>query len=47
MMHDKDSFVQEAACTALVHAIEKGDPSVVVGLIGYMIEAFKLVIDVY
>ena len=45
-MVDNDSFVQEAACTALCVAIEHG-PDQIVTNIGFLLEAFKIVIDVY
>lgn len=47
MMLDADIFVQESACTALVHAIENCEPDQLIQHVGLMIEAFKHVIDTY
>ena len=45
-MLDLDSFVQEAACTSLIHIIEKG-PEQTLAHISLLIDSFKQVIDVY
>ena len=45
-MLDSDSFVQEAACTSLIHIIDKG-PEQTLAHISLLIDSFKQVIDVY